>query len=164
MALYNFSFVIPQRLAGMAHPRVSRDENQATALETSLTLLQEKGIQAIISLTEERLYQPTIEQYNFDYLHLPIPDFSPPSLSQVLEFVSFVDRMLQQGKAVAVHCQAGMGRTGTMLACYLVKTGTTAADAIARIRSLRPGSIETINQEYIIYQYESYLAHSGSRE
>lgn len=57
-------------------------------------------------------------------------------------------------QAVAVHCALGFGRTGTMLACYLVKErGLTAGDAIAEIRRLRPGSIETYEQEKAVFQF-----------
>ena len=47
---------------------------------------------------------------------------------------------------VAIHCSAGLGRTGVVLACYLVQKGLTAQNAIARVRRLRPGSIETEEQ------------------
>ncbi|KAG8509908.1 Dual specificity protein phosphatase 23 [Galemys pyrenaicus] len=57
-------------------------------------------------------------------------------------------------QAVGVHCALGLGRTGTMLACYLVKDrGLAAGDAIAEIRRLRPGSIETYDQEKAVFQF-----------
>lgn len=57
-------------------------------------------------------------------------------------------------QAVGVHCALGFGRTGTMLACYLVKERRLAAgDAIAEIRRLRPGSIETYEQEKAVFQF-----------
>ena len=47
---------------------------------------------------------------------------------------------------VAVHCGAGLGRTGVVLASYLVTTGMSASSAIAKVRKLRPHSIETDEQ------------------
>ncbi|XP_016379397.1 dual specificity protein phosphatase 23 [Sinocyclocheilus rhinocerous] len=56
--------------------------------------------------------------------------------------------------AVAVHCLHGFGRTGTMLACYLVKSRKiTGIDAINEIRSIRRGSIETREQEQMVVQF-----------
>jgi atypical dual specificity phosphatase len=52
-----------------------------------------------------------------------IVDETAPSQAQMDEFVGFVGEMLERGKAVLVHCQGGYGRTGPMLACYLVSQG-----------------------------------------
>jgi atypical dual specificity phosphatase len=51
---------------------------------------------------------------------------------------------------VNVHCRAGKGRTGTVLAAYFVSKGMSAAEALQRVRELRPGSIETPEQEHAI--------------
>uniref|UniRef100_A0A7N9CQH0 Dual specificity phosphatase 23 n=1 Tax=Macaca fascicularis TaxID=9541 RepID=A0A7N9CQH0_MACFA len=85
---------------------------------------------------------------------LRIPDFCPPAPDQIDRFVQIVDEANARGEAVGVHCALGFGRTGTMLACYLVKErGLAAGDAIAEIRRLRPGSIETYEQEKAVFQF-----------
>lgn len=147
----NFSFVVPKRLAGMRFPGRNYD------LPEDLEFLQEQGISAIVTLTEERLNKNILEQYGMEWTHIPIPDFHPPELSQILELVEFIDKMNEQGKGVAVHCHAGIGRTGTMLACYLVRLGRTPEQAIYEVRDLRPGSIETSEQEEAIYNYARFL-------
>ena len=61
---------------------------------------------------------------------------------------------------MVVHCGAGMGRTGTMLACYLVGQGYAAQDALAEVRQRRPGSVETLEQEAVIHEYANHLKDS----
>ncbi len=115
--------------------------------------LAELGIGAIVSLTED-VPEPLMGEPRFKLLHLPIPDMSPPEVGQIESFVDFVDRMVGQGRAVGVHCLAGLGRTGTMIACYLVTRGRGAAEAIEHVRTVRPGSIQTEAQEQCIHRWE----------
>src|SRR5690606_5893278 len=101
---------------------------------------------AIVSLTEYSLHQDTLERYGMEYLHLPITDYHPPSIEQIQQCVAFIDRVAQEkGVATLIHCLAGRGRTGTMLAAYLVhhNKGMKAEDAIGIVREKRPGSMET---------------------
>ena len=148
--MYNFSFVITDKLAGMAMPDPQRFQDE-------LDFLKQHRIYAIVSLTGNSLPQKTLKQNNIEYLHLPIVDFNPPDLVQIIDFVDFVNKMNEQNRGVAVHCHAGVGRTGTMLASYLVYSGYTAKEAINKIRELRPYSIETESQENSIYEYANYL-------
>lgn len=142
--LRNFCYVIDGVLAGCAHPDSFGD------LEQALHELHEQGIGALVSLDEQGLAPHTVAEFGLHYLHLPVPDFGVPTLEQVRQFVAFVDRERALGRAVAVHCRAGFGRTGTMIACYLVAAGHEPAQAIAIVRSRRPGSIETTDQERFV--------------
>ena len=90
----------------------------------------------------------------FETLHLPVADMTPPDVEQVERFVAFVDRVTARGQAVGVHCLAGLGRTGTMVACYLVSRGMSAEQAIERVRQRRPGSIQTELQELAVRRWE----------
>jgi len=56
-----------------------------------------------------------------------------------------------------VHCGAGLGRTGTVLACYLVSRGLTAEQAIGEVRLARPGAVEAVSQVAFVYAYEALL-------
>ena len=57
------------------------------------------------------------------------------------------------GMGVAVHCGAGLGRTGVIVACYFVAKEMSAKNAVARVRRLRPGSIETEEQEEAVNEF-----------
>lgn len=146
MGVWNFSFVIPGRLAGMARP------GRYNPLPQDLDFLRAQGIRALVSVTEYPLDIKAVEAAGFDYLHLPVEDYEAPTLEQVEAFLRFLEHHEADG-GVGVHCAAGQGRTGVMLACALVARGMTADEAIARVRDLRPPSIDTPNQEKIIHAF-----------
>ncbi|GAN33696.1 MAG: protein phosphatase [Candidatus Brocadia sp. AMX2] len=144
----NFSWVIQDEIAGMARP---------LSIVADLEFLKDNGIEAIVSLTELPLPKTLIEEFGFEYKHIPIADLTSPTQEQIEEFVTFVNGLIFSKKRIVVHCDAGIGRTGTMLACYLVSKGYNAKKAIAEVRKRRPGSIETMEQEDTIIKYEERL-------
>ena len=141
---HGFSWIDKPLLAGMARP---------DALE-ELVWLRRQGIELVISLTEDPLRRDWINDAGLMAMHLPVVDMEAPTQEQLEQAVSAITRANEQQMGVAVHCGAGLGRTGVVLACYLVLKGMTAKNAIARVRRLRAGSIETDEQEDAVVEFE----------
>src|SRR5262249_40209056 len=91
-----------------------------------------------------------LERYGIQALHIPVPDYHAPTQEQLALYVNAVQGWMSAGLPVATHCGAGLGRTGTFLAALFVAQGMDADAAIAEIRRLRPGSIETPEQEQAV--------------
>lgn len=159
--LNHFYWIIENELAGMALPTAARaylfledaDNAAREELDREIGQLKEWGIGAIVTLTENPLAAQELQKAGLQYLHLPVPDMTAPTQSQIDEFLRFVNHNVQSKCPVAVHCLSGAGRTGTMAACYLVSKGHSPGDAIKTVRRLRPGSIETHWQEEAILEY-----------
>ena len=146
----NFSWLIEGEIAGMAKPASSVYDFE---------FLKENSFEAIVSLTEFPLNEALVEEFGFSVKHIPVRDFEAPTLEQVKDFIAFAEKARVEGKKLVVHCDAGIGRTGTVLACYLVSKGYNAAKAIEEVRVKRPGSVETIEQEELVMKYEDQGRH-----
>ena len=150
-----FNWVDQDVLAAMAWPR-----NLRKAFEH----FQEEGISVVVSLTETPLNKVFVDEFGFEYHHLPLADFAAPDYDMIRRFVGIVSEAKRAGKKTVVHCLAGRGRTGTLAACYLVSLGLSSREALARIRHLRPGSVETPEQEDAIHEYAFRSRHEGEQE
>jgi atypical dual specificity phosphatase len=140
--MHRFYWVIDNILAGCSRPGVGRDAD----VDRDLTVLQGYGIGALLTLTETALPRGALERHGIRGLHLPVDDFHAPTTSQMLDALAFLDDARAAGIAVAVHCLAGQGRTGTVLAAYLIRGGLSSEQAITEMRAICPGAIESSPQ------------------
>lgn len=163
--MHNFSWVREGEIAGSAHPGGFgySPHNGQQELELNLGFFSQAGIGAIVSLSVTPLNEEVLARFGLRYLHLPVEDMTAPTIEDVEEFITFARDTRRTAAGTLVHCTAGRGRTGTMLACYLVHEGCSPAEAVAEVRRCRPGSIETPAQEALIRRYADRLEGSITR-
>lgn len=151
-------WVIPGMLAGMPFPyvhacrRMSRG-GALQAFDDELPVLYDLGVRAVVSLLNIPSDTPVFESAGFQFLCLPVSDGGAPTFEQAETFVRFVETQLSAHRPVAVHCEAGLGRTGTLLAAYFIAQGESADAAIERIRAVERVAIETTRQIHFLKQY-----------
>ncbi len=150
----NFSWVINNKLAGSGTPMTSEQYQW----------LIKNNIKSIVTVREFPLPQQWIvdnekEIIINDYKFVYVKDYGVPTLEVLDNIVDYINiKITKEKKPLVVHCAAGKGRTGTILAAYLLKQDNISSqDAIKKIRRLRPGSIQSKVQEEILHEYETFL-------
>ena len=142
----NFSWLIEEKLAGSGIP---------TSFEEFHWIVNQ-GVKSIVTMTENSLPDEWVQ--SIDYLHVPTPDLTAPDMDKIESTVDFINEQINNDQPVMVHCAAGLGRAGTILACYFVKyKKLTAEKAIEKIRKDRPGSIQSEVQELAIGFFEKHI-------
>jgi atypical dual specificity phosphatase len=162
----NLWWAIDGVLAGMGLPYIdpARRYNPGGTLDQyddELPSIYHAGIRAVVCLLNIPGDLPVFEAAGFEFRCLPIPDGQPPTQTQALEFVAYVDSCRLRNLPLAVFCQAGVGRTGTMICCYLVHIGMTAAVAIAHARTNEPSAVETRGQILFLQEFERAQRSNG---
>lgn len=130
-------------------------------LSLDLDAVRDWGAVAVVTLLEawelgrlrvKRLGDEVLRR-NMQWYHLPIVDGSIPDdqfEQRWLEAGEALRSMVRQRLDVLVHCRGGLGRAGMIAARLLVELGMDPADAVANVRALRPGAIETTEQKDFI--------------
>jgi atypical dual specificity phosphatase len=145
-----FSWVIDGTLAGCRAPW----------REPEVRFLRDQGIMTLVRLQESgelRITSEALESLGIRDYHCPIPEGAALSVKETQSLVEFIRQSIANEEPVAVSCGGGIGRTGTILACYMVAQGIGAEQAIPTLRSTRGPSMETQSQEAAIYAYEQFL-------
>jgi predicted protein tyrosine phosphatase len=114
-------------------------------------VLLDAGVRQFVDLTEAgeynlRPYWPIVQELAaargvaVDHTRLAIPDMGTPPPAHMAAILDTIDASVAAGRGVYVHCFGGIGRTGTVVGCYLVRHGARAEDALAEIARRRVGT------------------------
>ncbi|XP_070256981.1 dual specificity protein phosphatase CDC14B isoform X3 [Myotis yumanensis] len=147
----DLNWIIPGRFIAFCGPYSrTRLENgyYQHSPEAYIPYFKNHNVTTIIRLNKRMYNAKQFTNAGFDHYDLFFADGSTPTDAIVKEFLDICESA--EG-AIAVHCKAGLGRTGTLIACYIMKHyRMTAAEAIAWIRICRPGSVIGPQQQFLV--------------
>ena len=145
LPVWALSAVTPQLLLGGQHYR------------NGYARMRDYGISAIVNMRREHC---DIEKgiAGERHLHLATVDNTPPSMADLMRGVDFIRAEIQRGGKVYIHCAVGCGRAPTMTAAYLIATGSSPAEALARIKKVRPFVNLTRNQQKVLDDFAAAWA------
>ena len=146
-------WVIPGKLLAGEYPGARTD----AAARPKLGALLDAGVRVFVDLTEAgeyglNLYWPLVQRLAAErgvqvaHKRLSIPDMGAPDPAHMRAILDEIDYSLAGGKGVYVHCFGGIGRTGTVVGCYLVRHGAAGAAALAEIARRRQGTPDGYRQ------------------
>jgi atypical dual specificity phosphatase len=151
-----FSWIYPDRIAGMSTPRSKAD----------VELLSHMSFTHVLSLTEESPLDESWFILGPEHIFIPIPNYDAPTLQEM----DHVYQKILEGGVWLIHCGGGVGRAGTVLACLMTMLGKDGTEnegpdrtpkldantAIGLIRQIRPRSLESVKQEQFVTKWVSH--------
>ncbi len=139
----NCYWLIPGKLLAGEYPGYATDPGTRLKMRRFLDL----GVDTFIDLTEAHElhpYAPSLHleaetrQQTVSHRRMSIRDLSVPPRQQMRDILDNIDGAIAEGRTVYVHCWGGIGRTGTVVGCYLVRHGNSGDEALAEIARLWP--------------------------
>ncbi len=155
--LCSFAWIVERELAGSGQPGLLAE------IEEDLEFIDSLKIGLVVTLTERA---PPVDwaRRGIEHLHFPIPDMGIPMPRRLEPVCQQINNSATPSSPVLVHCRAGLGRTGLVLASCLVERGLEPARAIQRLRALNPRYIQTTSQERFIEHYATFIGGRRGRD
>jgi cell division cycle 14 len=166
--------IVPGKLIAMRGPRdnaarqpwrdVHQTDGSFSHREFSaahyVDILQQFDVQVVVRLNEPHYITDAFEEAGIAVADLPFEDCTSPGVDVVAKFFAIAEAV---PGALAVHCKAGLGRTGTLIALYMMKHhGFTAREAMGWLRIVRPGSVIGPQQGFLCAR-EAAMRRAGER-
>jgi cell division cycle 14 len=147
------NWIIPEKILAFVAPAAKASPHEMT-VEEYVQLFRSLGVSCVIKLNKEKYDHTKFITNSINFQDLNFTDGSVPDESIVQDFLNIVQR--EKG-AVAVHCKAGLGRTGTLIGCFVMSEfGFSALEFLGWCRICRPGSVLG-PQQYFLCEFEENL-------
>eukprot|EP00759_Apiculatamorpha_spiralis_P013297 PhF_6_TR19989/c0_g1_i1/m.29165/K06639/CDC14; cell division cycle 14 len=148
----DWNWIVPKRLAAMSGPGNTPkvdDMNNVIAIGAPdyVPIFREHQIRHVVRLNDREYDKRIFTRAGILHLELQFPDGGTPTDAVLKKFLEYAE---SHNDAIIIHCKAGLGRTGTLIAAYIMKHyAFTAREAIAWCRICRPGSVIGPQQQYL---------------
>lgn len=153
------NWIVPNKILAFIAPATKKTLRDLT-VEEYAALFKRLGVSCVIKLNKEKYDHTKFVINEINFQDLSFNDGSVPEDHIINDFLQIIDR--EKG-AVGVHCKAGLGRTGTLIGCYVIQNhGFTALEFLGWCRICRPGSVLG-PQQYFLCEYEEMVAKKGKK-
>ncbi|MEZ4337949.1 MAG: ATP-binding cassette domain-containing protein [Sandaracinaceae bacterium] len=153
-----FHWLVPGVIGGLPRPGIVRE------LETDLEGLQRLRVTRLVTLEEyPSIAEEDLAPFGMRGHHFRIDDMAAPPVEDAVQLFEQLRSWTSDGEVIALHCRAGLGRTGTILAGYLVCEGWTALEALERARSINPRWVQSAEQVCFLQDLELWLSERPDR-
>jgi len=146
----DFNWIIPKKFIAMCSPTATQRRTETTVTHTPdyyLPYFKKHGVSSIIRLNTPEYEPKVFTKAGIEHYDMYFVDGTAPPVPIVEKFLQVVETV---PGVIAVHCKQGLGRTGSLIACYIMKHyDLTAAECIAFLRIQRPGSIVGPQQQFL---------------
>ena len=146
-----FNWIIPNKIIAFICPaqdNQGRDGVKPLTPDEFSPIFKSLGVTTIIRLNNKKYESARFTRNDFAFHDLYFIDGSVPRARIIKEFLKICEN---DSKIVAIHCKAGLGRTGTLIGCFLMKHfGFSGTEFIAWARLCRPGSVLGPQQQFLV--------------
>ncbi|PWN98972.1 phosphatases II, partial [Tilletiopsis washingtonensis] len=116
----------------------------------TIRYFRDRGVGAVVRLNNPLYDRAEFENAGIKHVDMYFDDGSNPSEEILRDFIALADAQIAAGRVVAVHCKAGLGRTGVLIGAYLIwRHGFSASEVIGFMRFMRPGCVVGPQQHFM---------------